>query len=154
MCIYTVLRRHKMTTILGRIRPSSVLVRMIEACVSAGFPSPAEDYAETYLSLDELVNVRAPSVYLLRAGGDSLNGVGIYDGDVLVVDRAAMANQGEVVIALIDGEFTAKVLSYDANGRPVLLAANPAYPSITLQDGEALELWGVVTDNLHSLRRR
>ncbi len=154
MCIYTVLRRHKMTTILGRIRPSSVLVRMIEARVSAGFPSPAEDYAETYLSLDELVNVRAPSVYLLRAGGDSLNGVGIYDGDVLVVDRAAMANQGEVVIALIDGEFTAKVLSYDANGRPVLLAANPAYPSITLQDGEALELWGVVTDNLHSLRRR
>lgn len=143
-----------MTSILGRIRPSSILVRMIETRVSAGFPSPADDYAETYLSLDELVNVRAPSVYLVRAGGDSLNGVGIYDGDVLVVDRAAVSNQGEVVIALINGEFTAKVLSYDANGRPVLLAANPAYPSITFQDGEALEIWGVVTDNLHSLRRR
>jgi len=143
-----------MTSILGRIRPSSVLVRMVEARVSAGFPSPADDYAETYLSLDELVNVRSPSVYLVRAGGDSLNGVGIYDGDVLVVDRAAVANQGEVVIALIEGEFTAKVLSYDVNGRPLLLAANPAYPTITLQDGEALELWGVVTDNLHSLRRR
>ncbi len=143
-----------MISFLGRIRPSPVLVRMIEARVSAGFPSPADDYAETYLSLDELVNVKAPSVYLVRAGGDSLNGVGIYDGDVLVVDRAAMANQGEVVIALIEGEFTAKVLSYDTNGRPVLLAANPAYPSIILQDGEALELWGVVTDNLHSLRRR
>ena len=154
MYIHTVSRQRRMTSILGRIRPSSVLVRMIEARVSAGFPSPAEDYAETYLSLDELVNVRAPSVYLVRAGGDSLNGVGIYDGDVLVVDRAAVANQGEVVIALIEGEFTAKVLSYGVNGRPMLLAANPAYPTITLQDGEALELWGVVTDNLHSLRRR
>ncbi|MFV3089546.1 LexA family protein [Pseudomonas sp. GW6] len=50
---------------------------MIEGRVSAGFPSPADDYAETYLSLDELVNVRAPSVYLVRAGGDSLTGVGI-----------------------------------------------------------------------------
>lgn len=143
-----------MTEILGRLRPSTTLVRMVEARVSAGFPSPAEDYAETYLSLDELVNVRAPSVYLVRAGGDSLTGVGIYDGDVLVVDKAAVANKGEVVIALIQGEFTAKVLSYDANDRPVLLAANPDYPSITFQDGEQLDIWGVVTDNLHSLRRR
>jgi DNA polymerase V len=127
---------------------------MVEARVSAGFPSPAEDYAETYLSLDELVNVRAPSVYLVRAGGDSLNGIGIYDGDVLVVDRAAVANQGEVVIALVDGEFTAKILTYDAAGRPVLMPANPHYPPISLLDGEELEVWGVVTDNLHSLRRR
>lgn len=143
-----------MTAILGRLRPSTTLVRMVEARVSAGFPSPAEDYAETYLSLDELVNVRAPSVYLVRAGGDSLNGIGIYDGDVLVVDRAAVANQGEVVIALVDGEFTAKILTYDAAGRPVLMPANPHYPPISLLDGEELEVWGVVTDNLHSLRRR
>ncbi|MDZ4193806.1 MAG: translesion error-prone DNA polymerase V autoproteolytic subunit [Pseudomonas sp.] len=143
-----------MTLILGRLRPSKTLVRMVEARVSAGFPSPAEDYAETYLSLDELVNVRAPSVYLVRAGGDSLNGIGIYDGDVLVVDRAAVANQGEVVIALVDGEFTAKILTYDAADRPVLMAANPHYPPISLQDGEELEVWGVVTDNLHALRRR
>lgn len=98
--------------------------------------------------------MRAPSVYLVRAGGDSLNGVGIFDGDVLVVDRAAVANQGEVVIALVDGEFTAKLLSYDQDGRPMLLPANPAYPAIILQEGEQLEIWGVVTDNLHSLRRR
>ncbi|MBW4652472.1 MAG: translesion error-prone DNA polymerase V autoproteolytic subunit [Kaiparowitsia implicata GSE-PSE-MK54-09C] len=143
-----------MTAILGRIRPSSVLVRMIEGRVSAGFPSPADDYAETYLSLDELVNVRAPSVYLVRAGGDSLKDVGIYDGDVLVVDRAAVAYEGDVVVALIEGEFTAKLLSYGVDGRPILLPANSAYPTIILQDGEQLEIWGVVTDNLHSLRRR
>ena len=86
-----------MTLILGRPRPSKTLVRMVEARVSAGFPSPADDYAETYLSLDELVNVRAPSVYLVRASGDSLTGVGIFDGDVLVVDRAAVASRGNVV---------------------------------------------------------
>ena len=143
-----------MTAILGRIRPSQILVRMIEARVSAGFPSPADDYAESYLSLDELVNVRAPSVYLVRAGGDSLTGVGIYDGDVLIVDRAAVANEGDVVVALIEGEFTAKVLRYGEDGRPMLLAAHPTYPAIVLQDGEQLEIWGVVTDNLHSLRRR
>lgn len=143
-----------MTAILGRLRPSSVLVRMIEARVSAGFPSPAEDYAEAYLSLDELVNVRAPSVYLVLASGDSLTGVGIFDGDVLVVDRAAVANTGDVVIALISGEFTAKILTYDATGRPLLMPANPHYPPISLQDGEELEVWGVVTDNLHALRRR
>lgn len=154
MYIHTVLRQHNMTAILGRIRPSTVLVRMIEARVSAGFPSPADDYAESYLSLDELVNVRAPSVYLVRAGGDSLTGVGIYDGDVLVVDRAAIVNDGDVVVALIEGEFTAKVLRYDEGGRPMLLPANPTYPAIILQDGEQLEIWGVVTDNLHSLRRR
>ncbi|MBH4098063.1 translesion error-prone DNA polymerase V autoproteolytic subunit [Pseudomonas aeruginosa] len=143
-----------MTSILGRLSPSTTLVRLVEARVSAGFPSPAEDYAETYLSLDELVNVRAPSVYLVRAGGESLTGVGIFDGDILVVDRAAVASQGDVVIALVDGEFTAKLLSYDKDGRPMLLPANPAYPAIILQDGELLEIWGVVTDNLHALRRR
>ncbi|WP_341305480.1 translesion error-prone DNA polymerase V autoproteolytic subunit [Pseudomonas sp. TMP25] len=143
-----------MTAILGRIRSSPVLVRMIEARVSAGFPSPAEDYAETYLSLDELVNVRAPSIYLVRAGGDSLRDIGIYDSDVLVVDRAAVANQGDVIIALIEGNFTAKVLTFNAAGRPILIPANPEYPSIFLQDGEQLEIWGVVTDNLHSLRKR
>lgn len=154
MYIHTVLRQSSMTAILGRLRPSLVLVRMIEARVSAGFPSPADDYAETYLSLDELVNVRAPSVYLVRAGGDSLTDVGIYDGDVLVVDRAEPALPGDVVIALIEGEFTAKVLRYGVDGRPMLLPANPAYPAIYLEDGEQLEIWGVVTDNLHSLRRR
>ena len=75
-----------MTMILGRLRPSTTLVRMVEARVSAGFPSPAEDYADTMLSLDELVGARAPSVYLVRAAGESMTGAGIYDGDVLIVD--------------------------------------------------------------------
>ncbi|MFU6552596.1 LexA family protein [Pseudomonas aeruginosa] len=143
-----------MTLILGRPRPSKTLVRMVEARVSAGFPSPADDYAETYLSLDELVNVRAPSVYLVRASGDSLTGIGIFDGDVLVVDRAAVASPGDVVIAMVGGDFTAKLLSYEKDGRPMLSPANPAYPAIILQEGEQLEIWGVVTDNLHALRRR
>ncbi|MFI8382004.1 LexA family protein [Pseudomonas sp. NPDC079086] len=77
---------------------------------------PYDRHPWPHSSLDELVNVRAPSVYLVRAGGDSLTGVDIFDGDVLVVDRAAVANPGEVVIALIEGEFTAR----SASALPVL----------------------------------
>ncbi|WP_313479197.1 LexA family protein [Stutzerimonas kunmingensis] len=143
-----------MTAVLGHARPSTAFVRLIEARVSAGFPSPAEDYAETYLSLDELVNIRAPSVYLVRAGGDSLTGIGIYDGDVLIVDKAAKERAGDVVIAIVNGEFTVKILRFDAHDRPTLEPANPAYPAITIQEGEQLEIWGVVTDSLHSLRGR
>jgi DNA polymerase V len=91
---------------------------------------------------------------MVRAGGDSLRDIGIYDGDVLVVDRAEPALPGDVVIALIEGEFTTKILRYGSDGRPILLPANPAYPAIILQDGEQLEIWAVVTNNLHSLRRR
>ena len=72
--------------ILGRLDSSSVRLRLIEARVPAGFPSPAEDFAETTLSLDELVGARAPSVYLVRAAGESMIGVGIFDNDLLVVD--------------------------------------------------------------------
>ena len=82
-----------MTTFLGRIRPSSVLVRMIEGRVSAGFPSPADDYAETYLSLDELVNVRAPSVYLGRTRRIDQRGID---------DRALAQRQPSVAQIAID----------------------------------------------------
>jgi DNA polymerase V len=108
-----------MTTILGRLSGSSLPIKYIEARVSAGFPSPAEEYAETSLSIDELVDLRAPSVYLVRAGGDSLTGIGIYDSDVLIVDRALTPQAGDVVVALVRGEFTAKILGYEG-GRPLL----------------------------------
>lgn len=139
--------------ILGRLRPSTTLVRMVEARVSAGFPSPAEDYADTMLSLDELVGARAPSVYLVRAAGESMTGAGIYDGDVLIVDRALQAHAGDVVVALVGGAFTVKTLAFQGV-RPVLLPANQAFGPILISEADALEIWGVVTHNLHAHRRR
>lgn len=139
--------------ILGRLDSSSVQLRLIEARVPAGFPSPAEDYADTMLSLDELVGAKAPSVYLVRAAGESMTGAGIFDGDVLIVDRALQAHTGDVVVALVGGAFTVKTLGYEAD-RPILQAANPAHPAIRICEADALEIWGVVTHNLHAHRRR
>lgn len=129
------------------------LGRLIEARVSAGFPSPADDYAEAPLSLDELTNLRAPSVFMIIVTGDSLIDIGVYDQDILVVDRSLQAMPSDVVIALVQGSFTAKILS-SAKGLPVLKAANPRYPDIHICEGDELEIWGVATHALHVLRRR
>ena len=116
--------------------------------VPAGFPSPADDYVEGRLDLLDLTNARSPSSYFVRAAGESMTGAGIEDGDVLVVDRALDPVSGAVVVASVDGELTVK--RFVRRGRRVsLLAANPDYPPIELQDGQDLVVWGVVT---HSLR--
>ena len=139
--------------ILGRLDSSSVRLRLIEARVPAGFPSPAEDFAETTLSLDELVGARAPSVYLGRAAGESMIGVGIFDNDLLIVDRALEADPGNVVIALVGGGFTVKTLTYEG-ARPVLMPENPAFKPIRVSEADELEIWGTVTYSLHAHRRR
>jgi DNA polymerase V len=142
-----------LTQVLGRVLPSGVRVPFYACRVSAGFPSPADDFAEAALSLDELTEIRAPSTYLVRAGGDSMIERGIYCGDVLVVNRALDAVSGDVVIASVDGEFTVKELSWRPGQRPMLVPANPKYPPICINDGEEFDLFGVATYCLHRLRR-
>lgn len=122
---------------------------------SCGFPSPAADYQEPDLSLDELVGIRpTSSIFLLRAWGDSMHDAGIHDGDVLVVDKGLQAKQGDVVVAVIGAEFVVKRLEVDAEGCPVLVAENPDYAPIKLGEGEALEVWGVCVWVLHRLSAR
>ncbi|MBJ3816523.1 translesion error-prone DNA polymerase V autoproteolytic subunit [Shimwellia pseudoproteus] len=110
--------------------------------VPCGFPSPAQDYVEKRIDLNELM-IRHPSAtYFVRASGDSMIGAGISDGDLLVVDSAKHAEHGDIVIASVYGEFTVKRLQT----RPLLqlVPMNPAYPPITLS-GDELEVFGVVT---------
>lgn len=142
-----------LTQVLGRVLPSGIRVPFYASRVSAGFPSPADDFAEAALSLDELTEIRAPSTYLVRAGGDSMIGRGIFSGDVLVVDRALDAVSGDVVIACVRGEFTVKELACKPGQRPRLLPANPEYLPIILGDEDELDLFGVATYCLHKLRR-
>lgn len=139
--------------VVGRVSSSSIALPLYQCRVSAGFPSPADDYLETSLSLDDLVGVRAPSTFLVRSGGDSMIEEGIFDGDVLVVDKALDAVAGDVIIAVVRGEFTVKKLAFEPDGLPVLLPANPRYQPIRPRDGEDLEVWAVVTHNLHAFRR-
>lgn len=119
---------------------------------SCGFPSPAADYHRPDLSLDELVGVTPTgSIFMMRAWGSSMVGCGIHDDDVLVVDKARSARIGDIVVAVVGAEFLVKRLATDGDGRPVLLAENSAYPSVTFGDSEELEIWGVVVWVLHNL---
>jgi DNA polymerase V len=111
--------------------------------VPAGFPSPAQDHLEQEISLDELFQLRAPHTYLVRVCGDSLKGIGIFDGDLLVVDRSADAQPGDIVIAALNGEPIAKRFCKEG-GQIVLRSENPAYPPRYVLDGDELAIWGVV----------
>lgn len=118
--------------------------------IRAGFPSPAEDYVDRPLDLHEhLVKDRA-ATFFLRASGDSMQGAGIYEGDLLVVDRSLEAANGRVVIAALDGELTVKRL-VRKGGRVLLVPENPDYPEIDISQREHVTIWGVVTYAIHKL---
>lgn len=118
--------------------------------VAAGFPSPADDHIEARLSLDELCIRHPDATFFLRASGDSMTGAGIFDGDILVVDRARTARSGSVVVAVVDGGFTCKRLLIDRD-RVWLRAEQPGYPDIFPEEGVGLEIFGVVTHCVHKL---
>jgi len=123
---------------------------LFAARVPAGFPSPAQDYIERTLDLNELCIAHPAATYYVRAMGDSMIEAGIHDGDLLVVDRAVEAKHGDVVIAEVCGEFTVKELSLTPNIR--LLPRNAAYAPIDLTGSDELVLFGVVTCVIHALR--
>lgn len=123
---------------------------LLRKAVPAGFPSPADDYVEQRLSLDEHLIQHRESTFFMRVAGDSMRGLGIFDADLLVVDRALPATNGCVVIAVIDGEFTVKQLMHTPQGQ-VLRAAHPDYPDISVKPEQDFSIWGVVQRNVHKV---
>lgn len=114
---------------------------------SCGFPSPAQDYVEATLDLNQLCISRPAATYFVRAAGDSMREAGIQEGDLLVVDRSITARHGDTVIACVDGEFTVKQLQITP--MLALLPANPDYQPLYLQAEQSLEIFGVVTFVIH-----
>jgi DNA polymerase V len=114
--------------------------------VAAGFPSPADDYVDGDLDLMEMLIQHPAATFYCRVSGDSMEGAGIFDGDILIVDRATTAAHGDVVVAAVAGELTCKYL--DKN-RHRLLPANDKYRPIEIPDGSDLVIEGVVR---HSIR--
>ena len=112
--------------------------------VCAGFPSPAEDLGAQRIDLTALLVTHAQATYFLKASGHSMVEAGIFDGDILVVDRAVKPRHGHIVVAVVDGDFTVKRL-YQRAGRVKLRAANVTFPEIVPKDGQTIEVWGVVT---------
>ncbi|WP_176506185.1 MULTISPECIES: LexA family protein [Pseudomonas] len=138
-----------MTFILGPITGGSVAVPRYLFRVPAGFPSPAADHMEQPISLDELLNLRAPHIYLVRIDGDSMQGAGIFDGDLVLVDRSIEARHGHIVIAAVNGEPLCKRLQYVA-GQVLLRSENPRYAPRYLMEGDDFMIWGVVTFSVRS----
>jgi len=120
---------------------TAVRLPFFSASVAAGFPSPADDYIESGLDLNEYLVKHPSSTFLARASGDSMTRAGILDGALLVVDKSIEPKNGNIVIAASNGELTCKILDVK---HQMLRAANPSYPSIPLNDGDDLLIEGVV----------
>lgn len=114
------------------------------ARISAGFPSPADDYVESPLDLNAYLVRNPAATFMVKVSGDSMAGAGIADGDLLVVDRSAEAVHGKIVVAVLDGELAVKRL-HIRNGVRLLVPENPKYKPLRIESGQELQLWGVVT---------
>jgi DNA polymerase V len=130
--------------------PVRVLIPLFGCHIPAGFPSPADDYIEDRLDLNELLVQRQEATYFLRVKGDSMVGAGIHPGDLIVVDRSIEAKEGHVVVAEVNGDLTIKRLRYQG-GTPELHPENPVYPIIRFKEGQELRVWGVVTSSVHAV---
>jgi DNA polymerase V len=118
--------------------------------IAAGFPSPADDYVEKSLDLNELLITQPASTFFGRAEGVSMINAGIFPNDILVINRAIEPTPGKIVICAVNGELTVKRLERDGE-RWILKAENPDYPDIPLHDELEMVIWGVVTHAIHSL---
>ena len=118
------------------------------APAACGFPSPADDFIECKLDLNDYLIRHPAATFYVRASGDSMRQAGIHSGDLLIVDRAVEPTPGRVVIAVVDGDFTVKRLKR-INGDLCLAPDNDAYPPVPLGDGEGVSIGGVVTAVVH-----
>ncbi|MFB0914889.1 MAG: translesion error-prone DNA polymerase V autoproteolytic subunit [Burkholderiaceae bacterium] len=118
-------------------------MRLLTHRISAGFPSPATDYMEDGLDLNDYLVRNKPATFLFTVKGDSMIGASIEADDKVVVDRARTPKHGDIVVAVVDGEYTLKRL-YKRPPRVELHAENPAYSPIVFRDGNELVVWGVV----------
>ena len=126
-------------------------IPLVSAKVQAGFPSPADDHMERSLDLNEHLVANPASTFFVRVQGDSMRDAGIRDGDILVVDRSVEAKDRQIVVAMLDGDFTVKRLR-QRNGKVFLEAENSAYPPIEVSGNQELVIWGAVTFVIHQPR--
>ena len=130
-------------------RPQQILPLVSER-VPAGFPSPADDYVEMGIDLNEQLIRHPSSTFFLKVSGESMTEAGIHDGDLLVVDRSLDPRPGRVVVAVLDGAFTLKRLARH-HGRLRLEAAHPDYPPLELQHCSDVQIWGIAIYVIHPL---
>jgi len=129
---------------------STVWLEMCGWKVSAGFASPAADHTRKRIDLNEHLIRNGDTTYIFKVKGDSMIDIGIYEGDSLLIDRSLEARHGNIVLAVLNNDFTVKRL-HKRGGVIKLVPENKIYPTITVKEGEEFDVWGVVTYNLHKL---
>jgi DNA polymerase V len=148
--------RPPLSSELESLQPASQIIPRLNcplfSCrISAGFPSPASDYVEKNLDLNDLMVLHPAATFFVRVSGDSMRDAGILEGDYLVIDRSLKVAQNDIVIAVVDGELTVK--RFFRNGSMIeLRPENVAYPAIQMQAGMELLIWGVVTGVVRKTR--
>lgn len=118
-------------------------MRLMSHRISAGFPSPAADYAEDGLDLNDYLVRNKPASFMFTVKGDSMINAGIVEGDKVIVDRSVNPKSKDIVVAVVNGEYTIKRL-YKTTSKIELRPENPAYQPIVFKEGSELEIWGVV----------
>ena len=131
---------------------SKQLFPLVTESVAAGFPSPAEDYIELGIDLNKYLINNPTSTFFLRVSGNSMNNAGIFNNDLLLIDRSINANHGDIVVALLDGEFTLKRLIKEQDSY-YLKADKENYPAINLYEYIDIQIWGVAIYSIHELQK-
>ena len=116
---------------------------LAEEGISAGFPSPADDFKETRISLDKELVKNKEATFYARVSGDSMIGAGLDDGDLLIIDKSVSPENGKIAICLIDGEFTVKRIKKERK-KLYLMPENKKYTPIELKEENELIIWGIV----------
>lgn len=136
------------------LSPQAISLPLYSSKVSAGFPSPAEEHVEKRLDPSEFLIDQKDATFFVTIQGFSMIDVGLLPGDKAVVDRSKLASVGDIVLAVLDGEFTIKTLARKKDGAPRLLPANStgAYSPIDITEEMNFEIWGVVTGSFRRFR--
>ncbi|MCK9611284.1 MAG: translesion error-prone DNA polymerase V autoproteolytic subunit [Bacteroidales bacterium] len=119
--------------------------------ISAGFPSPAEDFIEKKLDLNEYLIKNPSATFFIKVSGHSMKNAGIFDGDILVVDRSIEPSDNKIVIGVVNGEFTVKRLTKE-NNKLYLMPENPDFKPLEINESMDVSVWGVVTYTIHKTR--
>ena len=122
----------------------SLDIVLAQTGISAGFPSPADDFRDNKISLDRVLVKNKEATFYAKVSGQSMIGAGLDDGDLLVVDKSLEPQHNKIAVCFIDGEFTVKRLQVNKEG-VYLLPANPAYEPIQVTEDNTFQIWGIVT---------
>lgn len=141
--------RIRVTSILKPKAGKRLTVPLVLSRVPAGFPSPADDYVEKNIDLNDRLIRNKPATFIVRVEGDSTSGE-IRPGDLLIVDRSLEARHGSVVVACVDGDMLVKRLHVEPDGGRFLVADNPGHPPVEVDGHAEVMIWGVVT---HGIRK-